>query len=71
MDRRTPARLEHMVARTSTTILAAACIIALAVVMQFYHPKGWERWIGVLFWIDLASAIIDYIRTLLTLRKRK
>jgi ubiquinone biosynthesis protein len=64
-------RLEHMVARTSATILAGACIIGLAVVMQFYHPQGWERWFGVLFWIALASAIIDYIRTLLTLRRRK
>ena len=64
-------RIDHAFARVSATLLAAACIIGLAVVMQFYHPKGWERWFGVLFWIALASAIIDYIRTLLTLRKRK
>jgi ubiquinone biosynthesis protein len=64
-------RLEHMVARISATILAAACIVGLAIVIQFYHPQGWQRWIGVVFWIALASAIIDYLRTLLTLRKRK
>ena len=62
-------RLEHMVARTNATVLAAACIVGLAMVMQFYHPKGWQRWIGVVFWIAVAFAIIDYVRTLLTLRK--
>ena len=64
-------RLEHMVARTSATILAAACIIGAAVAMQFYHPRIWERWFGVLFWIAVASASIDYVRTLLNLRKGK
>ena len=64
-------RLEHMVARTSATILAAACIVGVAIVMQFYHPQGWQRWMGVVFWIAVVFAIIDYIRTLLTLRKRK
>lgn len=63
-------RLEHMVARLSATILAAACIVGLAVALQFYRPQGWQRWIGFMFWIAVASAIIDYIRTLLTLRKR-
>jgi ubiquinone biosynthesis protein len=64
-------RLEHMVARISATILAAACIVGLAIVMQFYHPQGWQRWIGVVFWIAVALAIIDYVRTLLTLRKKR
>jgi ubiquinone biosynthesis protein len=64
-------RIEHAFARTSATLLAAACIIGLAVVMQFYHPQGWQRWIGVVFWIAVVFAIIDYVRTLLTLRKRK
>ena len=64
-------RLEHMVARTSATILAAACIVGVAIVMQFYHPQGWQKWLGVVFWIAVGFAIIDYIRTLLTLRKRK
>jgi ubiquinone biosynthesis protein len=64
-------RLEHMVARTSATILAAACIIGVAVVMQFYHPRIWERWFAVVFWIAVSSAFIDYVRTLLTLRKHK
>lgn len=62
-------RLEHSVARSNATILAAACIIGLAVVMQFYQPQGWQRWIGLVFWIAVRVAIIDYVRTLLALRK--
>jgi hypothetical protein len=64
-------RLEHLVARSNATLLAAACIVGLAVVMQFYHPRGWQAWIGAVFWIAVAFAIIDYVRTLLTLRRRK
>jgi ubiquinone biosynthesis protein len=62
-------RLEHLVARSNATILAAACIVAIAIVMQFYRPQGWERWIGVVFWLAVATAFIDYVRTLLVLRK--
>lgn len=64
-------RLEHLVARSNATLLAAACIVGIAIVMQFYHPRGWQAWIGAVFWIAVAFAIIDYIRTLLTLRRRK
>jgi ubiquinone biosynthesis protein len=63
-------RLEHMVARACATILAAACIVGLAIVMQFYNPQGWQRWIGAVFWIAVAFAVIDSVRTLLTLRRR-
>jgi hypothetical protein len=50
--------LEQMVARTNATMLAAACIVGLAVVMQFYHPHGWEVWIGVVFWIAVGAVLI-------------
>jgi hypothetical protein len=63
-------RLEYLVARSNSTLLAAACIVGLAIVMQFYHPRGWQGWIGAVFWIAVAIAIIDYVRTLLTLRKK-
>jgi ubiquinone biosynthesis protein len=63
-------RLEHMVAGTSATILAAACIVGLAIAMQFYRPQGWQRWIGVAFWFAVAFAIIDYVRTFWTLSKK-
>ena len=64
-------RLEHLVARSNATVLAAACIVGIALIMQFYQPQGWQKWIGVVFWIAVAFAIMDYIRTLLTLRKRR
>ena len=63
-------RLEHLVARSNATMLAAARIVGLAIVMQTYHPRGWQSWIGVVFWIAVAIAIIDYVGTLLTLRKK-
>lgn len=63
-------RLEHAVARSNATILAAACIVGLAVAMLYYHPQGWERWIGAVFWIVVGVALIDYIRTLWNLRKK-
>jgi ubiquinone biosynthesis protein len=59
----------HLVARSNATILAAACIVGLATVMQFYRPQGWQRWIGVAFGIAVAAVLTDYVRTLLTLRK--
>ena len=62
-------RLEHLVSRANATILAAACIVGIAIVMQFYRPQGWERWIGVVFWLAVAAAFIDYLRTLWNLRK--
>jgi hypothetical protein len=61
-------RLELLVERLNATILAAACIAGLAIVMQFYHPQ-WQAWIGVVFWIAVAAAITDSVRTLWALRK--
>lgn len=63
-------RVEHVAARTNETLPAAACIVALAVMMQFYHPRGWEAWVGVVFWVAVAMALIDYVRTLLGLRSK-
>jgi len=63
-------RFERIVERANATMLAAACIVALAVVMLFYHPQGWQRWIGAIFWIAVAAAAIHVVRTLLALRKR-
>lgn len=62
-------RLEHMVERVNATLLAAACIIALAVVLQFYRPHGWQQWLGVAFWIAVVAIVTDALRTLLGLRK--
>jgi ubiquinone biosynthesis protein len=62
-------RLEHMVERANATILAAACIVSLAIVMLVYHPQGWKAWIGVVFWIAVTVAVTDSVRTLWALRK--
>src|SRR5262249_6718271 len=43
-------RLE-LAARLNATLLAAACIVGLAIVMLVYRPHGWHEWIGVVFWI--------------------
>jgi ubiquinone biosynthesis protein len=63
-------RLEHMVERANATMLAAACIVALAIVLQIYRPQGWQQWIGVVVWIALVAAIAAAVRTLLGLRKK-
>lgn len=36
-------RFEHLVMRVNATILVAACIVGLAIVMVFYRPQGWQR----------------------------
>lgn len=63
-------RFERIVERANATMLAAACIVALAIVMLFYHPQGWQQWIGIVFWVAVAVAIIHAVRTLIALRKR-
>lgn len=64
-------RLEHSIERTNATMLACACIVGLAIVMLFYHPQGWERWIGVVFWIGVTVAFLAALRTVWgTLRKK-
>jgi hypothetical protein len=62
-------RLEHLIERANATMLAAACIVGLAIVMQFYQPQGWQAWIGLVCWIAVAAAVTDSLRTLLALRK--
>ncbi len=63
-------RVEHMVERANLTMLAAACIVGLAIVLVIYHPQGWQQWIGVVVWIALVAAVAATVRTLLGLRKR-
>lgn len=63
------ARFERVVERANATMLAAACIVAIAIVMLVYHPQGWERWIGIVFWVAVAATFVHILRTLLALRK--
>ncbi len=62
-------RVEHMVERANATMLASACIVGLAIVLQLYHPQGWQQWIGAVVWIGIIAAIAAVVRTLLGLRK--
>jgi hypothetical protein len=50
-------------------MLASACIVGLAIVMLFYHPQGWQTWIGVIFWVAFAAAMLHVVRTLVALRR--
>jgi ubiquinone biosynthesis protein len=63
-------RFERIVERANATMLAAACIVALAIVMLFYHPQGWQNWMPVIFWIAVAAAIVHVVRTLIALRRK-
>lgn len=62
-------RVEHIVARSNATMLAAACIVGLAIVLFFYRPQGWQGWIGAAFWIAVGAAVVGFVRTLLALRR--
>jgi ubiquinone biosynthesis protein len=62
-------RLERVAARINATILAAACVVGLAIVMLVYRPHGWQAWIGVVFWIVVVGATAAVARALWRLRK--
>ena len=62
-------RFEHLVECSNATILSAACIVALAVLMQIHQPTGWQAWIGAVFWIAGTGAVLASVRTLWALRK--
>jgi hypothetical protein len=59
-----------MVERANATMLASACIVGLAIVLQIYHPQGWHQWIGAVTWVALVAAVAATVRTLLGLRKK-
>ncbi len=62
-------RFQKTVERANATMLAAACIVAMAIVMTIYHPQGWQNWIGVVFWVAVVAVLIHVVRTLLALRR--
>jgi ubiquinone biosynthesis protein len=64
-------RFERMVERSNSAVLAAACIIGVAVSLQFYHPQGWQQWIVIAFWVAATAAVTVVARTLLGLRAAK
>jgi hypothetical protein len=48
-----------LAARSTAAIPAAACIVGLAIIRQFYHLQRWQRRIGVVFRIAPPLAVID------------
>ena len=65
-------RFERTVERANATMLASACIVGLSIVMLFYHPQGWERWIGAIFWLGVTIAFLIVLRTVWgTLSKKR
>jgi ubiquinone biosynthesis protein len=62
-------RLERVAERTNATLLAAACIVALAIVMLVYQPQGWRGWIAGAFWVGVVAAAAGAVRTLWALRQ--
>ena len=62
-------RAEQVAARTNATILVAACIIGLAMVIPYFHPQGWDAWIGIVFWLAVTAVVAGSLRTLWRLRK--
>ena len=62
--------MERMVERINLTLLAAACIVGLAVLLIYYHPDGWRGIVGVAFWVAIVIAIGTVLRTAIqTIRK--
>jgi ubiquinone biosynthesis protein len=64
-------RFEHTVERANATMLASACIVGLAILMLVYHPDGWQRWIGVIFWAVVAVTFLIVLRTAWGTLRRK
>ncbi len=64
-------RFEQTIERANLTMLAAACIVGLAIVLVFFKPQGVERWIGVVFWIGVAIAFFIALRTVFATLRRK
>ncbi len=62
-------RFERTAERVNLTLLAAACIVGLAIVLNFYRPQGWGQWIAVPFWIAIAAVVVVVVRTLFALRR--
>lgn len=64
-------RFENTVERANATMLASACIVGLAILMLVYHPEGWQRWIGAIFWVGVAVAFLIVLRTAWGTLRRK
>lgn len=63
-------RMERMVERVNVTLIAAACIVGLAVLLMYYHPSGLYGVIGGIVWVAIVIAVLAVLRIVWqTLRK--
>ncbi len=63
-------RMERMVERLNVTLIAAACIVGLAILLMYYHPQGLYGVIGGVVWAAIVIAVLAVLRILWqTLRK--
>jgi ubiquinone biosynthesis protein len=63
-------RMERMVERVNITLIAAACIVSLAVLLMYYHPQGLYGVIGGIVWAAIVITVLAVLRILWqTLRK--
>ncbi|MBV8373246.1 MAG: AarF/ABC1/UbiB kinase family protein, partial [Candidatus Eremiobacteraeota bacterium] len=65
-------RLERMVERANATMIAAACVVGMAVLFAVYRPFGGPVAAAWLFWIAFAIAVVVIVRTILgTIRSKR
>ncbi len=64
-------RFETIAERVNATLIAAACIVGVTILLAFYHPQGWQMAVGWILWIGVVVAVLWVFRTAIaTLRKR-
>lgn len=51
-------RAERLANRLALSILTAAFVIGLAMLMTVYHPPGWRQWMGPMFALGFAIATV-------------
>ncbi len=51
-----------MVERVNITLIAAACIVGLAVLTIYYHPQGWQGVVAVVVWVAIVIAVVAMAR---------
>jgi ubiquinone biosynthesis protein len=51
-------RLEQLINRLVLALIASAFIIALAVLLQVYHPPGWQAFVGSLLGVAFVLAAV-------------
>ncbi|HEY8297414.1 MAG TPA: AarF/UbiB family protein [Candidatus Baltobacteraceae bacterium] len=64
-------RFERIVERANATMIAAACIVGITILLAVYHPGGWKGAIGWVLWFAIVIAVLWVTRTAwATFRKR-